>query len=91
MKYLMAKKDGYDYFSKCSITVNELLTERERNILCPYIDNSIFETVKIKKTETYHAFGTRFPMDRATVICGKNVYFFCGHGHNGKLVEAILL
>lgn len=62
MKYLKVKRDAYDYFSKYGVVKDELITEKERNRLCPYIKEDIFEPVNINKNRTFFNFGVRLEM-----------------------------
>ena len=42
MKYFRAKRDAYDYFSKYGVVEGELLTAKERNSRCPYLQDCVF-------------------------------------------------
>lgn len=60
MKYYRAKTDAYDRKTEFNLVRNELLTEREKILFCPSLKEDLFETVQVKKTETYFFFGCRF-------------------------------
>lgn len=60
MLYYRAKRGAYDYFTKNSVVLNELLTKREREKRVPYIQDCVFEPVHISKRNTYMFFGVRF-------------------------------
>lgn len=60
MKYYRATKDAYDHKSEFNLVRNELLTEREKTLFCPSLKDDLFETVQVKKSNTYIFFGCRF-------------------------------
>ena len=60
MKYFRAKKDAYDYFSKRGVVEGELLTQRERNRLVPYLHDCLFDVVNISRNDTFINSGVRF-------------------------------
>ena len=59
MLYYRATCDAYDYFSKRGVVIGELLTEKERYKLVPYIRDSVFDKVNISKSLTFKMFGVR--------------------------------
>lgn len=63
MKYLRPKRDAYDYFSQYGVVEGELLTARERNLRCPYLQDCVFEEVEISKNDTFVNFGCRFQIN----------------------------
>lgn len=66
MKYYRAKDEYYDYFSDYCTIKNQLLTEKERNTRCRYLQDSCFDIVNISSRNTYMSFGVRFKChDRA--------------------------
>lgn len=67
MKYLRAKKDAYDYFSKYGVVEGELLTAKERNNRCPYLQDCVFDEVEINRNDTFVNFGCRFQINRDVV------------------------
>lgn len=67
MKYLRAKRDAYDYFSKYGVVEGELLTVNERNRRCPYLQDCVFEEVKINRNDTFVNFGCRFQINRDVI------------------------
>ena len=62
MKYYRAKREAYDYFNRCGVVENELLTEKERNTKVRYISDDVFETMEISRKKTFYNFGVRFAM-----------------------------
>ena len=60
MLYYKATKDAYDYFSKCGIIKNELLTTKERNSKVRYLPDSYFQIIEIPKSRVFWSFGARF-------------------------------
>ena len=71
MRYLRANKYARDRKTFFDTIEGELLTKNERKTLCPNISDSCFDTVEVKKGETYSSFGTRYPMENAMVIVVK--------------------
>ena len=68
MKYYRVNREVHDMRTFCDSVVREILTMKERKNLFPTIADKCFDTVAIKKTETYVFFGTRFPIESANVI-----------------------
>ena len=71
MKYYRANCDAYDHFNQSSLIKGELCTPKERDVLFRYIADECFDTVHVKKTETYTFFGARFPDENAIIIVYK--------------------
>lgn len=60
MTYYRAKREAFDYFNEYPVVRGELLTAKERNTKCRYLNDDIFEIVDIPRTRTFMIFGARF-------------------------------
>ena len=68
MKYYRVNSEVHDKLTFRDSVVGEILTVKERKNFFPTIADKCFDTVTVKKTETYVFFCTRFPIESAHVI-----------------------